>query len=60
MPLDKSGSQSAFQNNIKREMNNGKSQNQAVAIAYSAQGEQKPKEKKFRFKKLSDQLKGKY
>jgi len=58
MPLDKSGSQQAFQKNIRTEIASGKPQNQAVAIAYSAQGEKRPKQKKF--KKLSDHLKGSY
>lgn len=47
MPLDKSGSSQAFGNNVKREMAAGKPQNQAVAIAYSVQGQRKPKAKRF-------------
>ena len=35
MPLKKSGSKKAFKKNIKKEINAGKSQKQAVAIAYS-------------------------
>ena len=35
MPLKKSGSKKAFKENIKKEINAGKSQKQAVAIAYS-------------------------
>lgn len=37
MPLDKSGSKSAFGKNVKAEMAAGKPQKQAVAIAYSVQ-----------------------
>lgn len=57
MPLDYSGSGKAFSKNVKAEMNAGKPQNQAVAIAYSAQGDRKPKEGG-RFKKLSKYVKG--
>lgn len=35
MPLKKSGSKKAFRENIKKEIKAGKSQKQAVAIAYS-------------------------
>lgn len=35
MPLDKSKSKQAFSHNVKAEMNAGKPQKQAVAIAYS-------------------------
>jgi hypothetical protein len=35
MPLEKSSSKPAFSENIKREMEAGKPQKQAVAIAYS-------------------------
>lgn len=35
MPLVKSRSKKAFSENIKREMNSGKPQKQAIAIAYS-------------------------
>lgn len=54
MPLDYSKSASSFGNNIKKEMNSGKPKNQAVAIAYSVQGERKPKVK--RFGKMEDYL----
>lgn len=36
MPLMKSGSKAAFSHNVKAEMNSGKPQKQALAIAYSA------------------------
>ena len=39
MPLDKSGSKEAFEKNVKTEVDAGKSQKQAVAIAYSVAGE---------------------
>ena len=35
MPLEKSTSKKAFSDNVKAEMNAGKKQSQAVAIAYS-------------------------
>lgn len=35
MPLNKSKSKKAFSENVKAEMNSGKPQAQAVAIAYS-------------------------
>lgn len=44
MPLDKSGSKNSFSNNIKKEINAGKPQKQAVAIAYSVK-EKRPKTK---------------
>lgn len=37
MPLIKSSSKEAFRKNVKAEMKAGKSQKQAVAIAYSVQ-----------------------
>lgn len=37
MPLTKSPSKKAFSSNVKREMQAGKPQKQAVAIAYSVQ-----------------------
>lgn len=39
MPLIKSSSQKAFEKNIKAEVNAGKSQKQAIAIAYSIKRE---------------------
>ncbi len=39
MPLEKSSSDAARQRNIKRELAEGKPQNQAVAIGYSEQRE---------------------
>lgn len=39
MPLDKSTSREAFEHNVKAEMDAGKPQKQAVAIAYSVQRE---------------------
>ena len=39
MPLIKSKSEKAFKENIKREMQAGKSRKQAVAIAYSVKRE---------------------
>jgi len=41
MPLDKSGSKAAFSQNVAAEMNAGKPQKQAVAIAYSVQRKKK-------------------
>ena len=38
MPLEKGKSKEAFQNNVKKEIEAGKSQSQAVAIAYSESG----------------------
>jgi hypothetical protein len=46
MPLDKGKSREAFSRNVKTEMAAGKSQKQAVAIAYSEAGEKKKKKKK--------------
>lgn len=46
MPLDKSKSKKAFSNNIKAEMDAGKPQKQAVAIAYSVAREAKKSKKK--------------
>lgn len=43
MPLSKGKSKKAFSQNIKTEMNAGKPQKQAIAIAYSEAGEKKPK-----------------
>jgi len=37
MPLDKSGSKDAFSKNVSAEVNAGKPQKQAVAIAYNVQ-----------------------
>ncbi len=43
MPLVKSASQSAFRKNVKAEMQAGKPQKQALAVAYSVKREaQKP------------------
>lgn len=41
MPLNKSKSKKAFKENIATEIKNGKKPSQAVAIAYSVQGEKK-------------------
>ncbi len=49
MPLiggKKAKTRAGFSENIKREMNAGKPQKQAVAIAYSKAGEKKKKSKK--------------
>jgi hypothetical protein len=46
MPLlkgAKARSRAGFSENVKREMNSGKKQSQAVAIAYSLAGEKKKK-----------------
>ena len=43
MPLEKGKSKAAFSHNVKAEMNAGKPQKQAVAIAYSEAGESKHK-----------------
>ena len=41
MPLKKSGSKKAFSSNVKAEMNAGKPQRQAVAIAYNVKRQAK-------------------
>lgn len=41
MPLKKSASKSAFQHNVKAEINAGKPKKQAIAIAYSVQRQAK-------------------
>ena len=46
MPLKKSTSKKAFSSNIRAEMNAGKPQKQAVAIAYSVKRKAKTKRKK--------------
>ena len=50
MPLKKSKSEKAFSSNVKREMEEGKPQKQAVAIAYAVKRDsddkRKPKGKK--------------
>ena len=46
MPLIKSTSKKAFGDNVKREMEAGKPQKQAVAISYSESVEKKKKKKK--------------
>lgn len=51
MPLNKSKSKKAFKENVKTEIAAGKPVKQAVAIAYSVQGEDKDKYKE-RLKKL--------
>ena len=43
MPLIKSSSKSAFNKNLKAELNAGKSKKQALAIAYSVQRKAKNK-----------------
>lgn len=43
MPLKKSSSKKAFSENVKKEMEAGKSQKQAVAIAYSVKRKAKKK-----------------
>ncbi len=48
MPLvkgKKAKTRAGFSENVKREMNSGKSQAQSVAIAYSEAGEKKKKKK---------------
>lgn len=45
MPLKKSASKSAFQHNVRAEMNAGKPPKQAVAIAYSVQRQAKKSKK---------------
>jgi hypothetical protein len=44
MPLVKSGSKSAMSTNIKKEVQAGKPQKQAVAIAYSVKNQSKRKD----------------
>lgn len=46
MPLKKSASKKAFEENIRTEMAHGKPQKQAVAIAYETQRQAKKKLKK--------------
>lgn len=41
MPLEKGKSEKAFSHNVRTEMNAGKPQKQAVAIAYRQAGEKK-------------------
>lgn len=45
MPLDYSKTKKSFSNNVKREMQAGKPQKQAVAIAYSVNRRGRPKSK---------------
>ncbi len=45
MPLVKSKSKKAFSENVKREMESGKKQSQAVAIAYSVKRKASEKKK---------------
>lgn len=46
MPLVKSKSKKAFSTNVKREMESGRPQRQAVAIAYSVKRKSSGKKKK--------------
>jgi hypothetical protein len=46
MPLVKSASKNAFRKNIKAEMQSGKPQKQAVAIAYAVKRKSAPKKGK--------------
>lgn len=46
MPLNKSGSKKAFKQNIRTEMEAGKPQKQAVAIAYSVAKKKKVKKRR--------------
>jgi len=50
MPLIKGGGRAAFSQNVKTEMAAGKPQKQAVAIAYSEQGEKKKRTRPTRSK----------
>lgn len=43
MPLNKARTKKAFGQNIKTEVDAGRPQKQAIAIAYSVKGEKKPK-----------------
>jgi hypothetical protein len=45
MPLNKSKTKKAFEENIKTEVKAGKPVKQAVAIAYATKGEKKPAKK---------------
>lgn len=51
MPLMKSKSKKAFSTNIKREMEAGKPQKQAIAIAYSEKREAEKRDRKSSKKK---------
>jgi hypothetical protein len=51
MPLKKSPSDKAFTSNLKAELQAGKSQRQALAIAYSVQKEAAKKESATKMKK---------
>jgi hypothetical protein len=46
MPLKKSASKKAFKSNVSKEIKAGKPVKQAVAIAYSVQGQAKKKKRK--------------
>jgi hypothetical protein len=60
MPLDRSGTKQAFSNNVKREMEAGRPQAQAVAISYAAEGQRKPKKKGFeRFHQVKEYIRKK-
>ena len=49
MPLDKSKSKKAFSENVKTEMEHGKPQKQAVAIAYATKAEAAKHDRKEKF-----------